>query len=204
MKKMMFLLAFASVLIFSSNAAFGQMIKFGIGGGINTIQAPNGYTNSIESGGLGFSAGYHLGILAKLSVPLSPITPIGFVNYSRFKNSETLSFGDVSISQSIFTIGVGGELSVLPLPGPLSPYITADVDYNKFSDFSVTYPSGLQNPYTGGGMSRYGIGVGVGTEVNLIAIKFDVNAKYKIYNLIGKKNGEDNITAFEISAYLMF
>ena len=69
--------------------------------------------------------------------------------------------------------------------------------YNNFGDID-----GLTN---GGGFSRFGLQLGVGTEVSIIpVVNLDVFAGYNWYNLTGKEDGEDTVTAFVIDVFVMF
>jgi opacity protein-like surface antigen len=167
---------------------------FGIGGGLSTVQGPDAFTNDITSGGAGFSSGYHIGAKLKLSIPLFPLTPVGSVRYSKFSGDQSIPLiGNIETSQSIWTIGAGVEYSIVP--GPLSPYLAADLEYNNFGDLSF---EGGNLPVTlsgSGSRSRFGIAVGVGAELTILPIfGLDASIKYHFLNWIGKESGEETVS----------
>src|SRR3546814_841841 len=128
MKKIFASIIVVMFVILFSNHSYAQGVSLGIGGGLSTMQAPDALTNDISEGGAGFSAGWHLGAKAKFSIPLSPFTPIAFVNYHKFNGSGSSSiFGDVETSMNIWSIGVGGESKIIP--GPISPYFQVNIAY---------------------------------------------------------------------------
>ncbi len=203
MKKLTTLFASLVIVSFLSFNAFAQGVNIGIGGGLTQITGPASYTNKISEGGFGFTSAYNLGIKAKINIPLSPITPIGYFSYTFLRNSESLTAGEVKYSENIISVGVGGELSILPIPGPLSPYICLDVAYNKFGDVDREAPLLYGGNKTITGVSRYGLDLGVGTQVNLLVLKLDASLKYHLYNLFGKESGEENVTGLTLDVYLM-
>jgi hypothetical protein len=55
------------------------------------------------------------------------------------------------------------------------------------------------------GNSRVGLQLGIGTEVTIIPlINLDVFAGYNWFNLTGKEDGEETISAFVLDLFLMF
>lgn len=175
------------IFLFSSfHTTLAQGLDFGIGGGLSMVQSPDSYKDAA-----GFSTEWHIGIKGKLNVPAFPITPIGFVQY----HFLTGSTGTEDTKQNIFSIGVGGEFTLLP--GPLSPYLGLDFEFNSFGDFT---PSTYGNS---SGVSRTGIGIGAGVMLNLI-LNIDVNLKYQMMNLFGKNDGEDTVGILNLNAAIFF
>ena len=71
--------------------------------------------------------------------------------------------------------------------------------YNNFGDID-----GLTDG-SGNGFSRFGLQVGLGTEISIIpVVNLDVFAGYNWYNLTGKEDGEDTVTAFVIDVLVIF
>jgi opacity protein-like surface antigen len=182
MKKLSLLFLFFLISVFSLHNTQAQGLNFGIGGGFSFVQSPNYYTDYA-----GFSTEWHLGVKGKLDLPAFPITPIGFVEY-HFLNGTT---GTEDTKQNILSIGVGGEFTLLP--GPLSPYLGLDFEFNNFGDFTPSVQGGSS------GASRTGIGIGAGVMLNLI-LNIDVNLKYQMMNLFGKSDGEETVGILNLNA----
>ncbi len=188
MKKLFVLFLFAAFSILSLQETDAQGIKLGIGGGLSAVQSPSYYTDAA-----GFSSEYHLGVKGKLSIPLFPITPIGFIEYHFFRG-QTPAGADTK--QNILSIGVGGEMELLP--GPLSPYLGLDLEFNNFGDFETTGST------TQSGVSRMGLGIGAGAMLTLLPIDFDVSLKYQMLNLFGKESGEETIGIINLNVAIFF
>lgn len=197
-------LCLTAFLLFSSSSS-AQLFQIGAGGGLTQILDPSYYTDSPGDGGLGFSTEWNVGVIAKLGLPLIPITPRAYFLYHSLSGSgdaDTQFYQDqsVDITQSISELGVGVQYNFLPLPAGFDPYIALDIAYNSFSSIDVNdneVPDSKQN--------RFGGGIGIGTEITIIPIiNVDVYASYKMFNLIGKEDGEENVTAFTLDAFIMF
>jgi hypothetical protein len=193
-----------SLVIFLSVTQFinAQGIKVGVGIGLTNVTAPDELTNDISDGGSGFSSEFNIIAKAKLSIPVIPITPIGFIQYTTMGGEQSTPFGNIETSMSILSIGVGGEISLTP--GPLSPYLSLDLSYNSFGDFERKAPEAAGGNFSSAGESRTGLGLGVGTELSLILITVDVSARYNFYNLLGKESGEESINAIVLNAAVLF
>ena len=193
-----------SLVIFLSVTQFinAQGIKLGVGIGLTNITSPDQLTNDISDGGAGFSSEFNVIAKAKLSIPVIPITPIGYVQYTTMGGEQSTSLGKIETSTSILSIGVGGEISLIP--GPLSPYLSLDLSYNKFGDFEVKAPEAAGGNFTETGESRTGLGLGVGAELSLVLITIDVSARYNFYKLLGKESGEESINAIVLNAAVLF
>ena len=174
-----------------------QLVSIGAGGGLTQILSPDYYKNDISDGGLGFSSGYNLGIIVKVGLPVIPITPRGFILYHTLEgNSNT-----IENSQSITSVGLGVQYGFIPVPAGFDPYLSLDATFNNFGDFKGTLPSDLI-AING---SRVGLQLGVGTEVTIIPlINLDVFAGYNWFNLTGKEDGEETVSAFVLDLFLMF
>ncbi len=96
---------------------------------------------------------------------------------------------------SLFSLGLGGRW--VPLRGPVSPYLGVSFllshQENRAYEYDSTHTSAelVENPETpgnpnkfggGGGTTRFGVGVSVGSEFVLSSlIRFDVGASYALY-----------------------
>ena len=188
------------ILLFSFPSK-AQLVKFGIGGGLTAINSPDSLTKSISAGGLGFTSNYHFTVMAKLNIPLVPITPGIFIDYHYLKGSGTSTLGNVSTEQNIFSIGVEGQYNILPLP-LVKPYAAVDIVYNHFGNLQI---SEAGYTYTFTGNNRYGAAIGIGALVTALpSIDLDVSLKYNFMNLIGKDSGESSINATTLNLILFF
>jgi opacity protein-like surface antigen len=192
MKKMTVLIFIAAISLFVSQNASAQTINLGIGGGLSIIQSPTDYKDA-----MGFSTEYHVGIKGKLNFPLFPITPIGIIEYHFLRGTASTPAGSLDTKQNILTLGLGGELSLVP--GPISPYVGLDLEYNNLGDLEV---GGTK---ISSGVSRTGLGIGAGVMVNILpVVNVDVSLKYQMLNLFGKEGGEDTIGIVNLNAALFF
>jgi len=196
MKKITVIL-FSVFFILSINTnVHAQIFKIGAGGGLTQILSPDYYKNDIPDG-LGFSSGYNLGIIAKVGLPVIPITPRGFILYHTLEGNSNA----IENSQSITSVGLGVQYGFIPVPAGFDPYLSLDATFNNFGDFKGTLPSDLI-AING---SRVGLQLGVGTEVTIIPlINLDVFAGYNWFNLTGKEDGEETVSAFVLDLFLMF
>lgn len=191
---------FLVLMILISAVTFGQGFKFGVGGGLTIFQGPDVLTNDYSNGGAAMGSEYHVGAKAKLSLPLIPLTPIAFINYHILSSSGDVSGQTIEASSSILSIGAGAEWTLLP--GPLSPYLALDVAMNSIGDMEVTTPLGTMKS---DGASRVGVNIGAGAELTLLpAFDIDVSVKYNMFNLIGKEDGEENMSALVFNVSLLF
>ncbi len=194
MKKITIVL-FSVFFILSINTKVqAQLVSIGAGGGLTQILSPDYYKNDIPDG-LGFSSGYNLGIIAKVGLPVIPITPRGFILYHTLEGNSNA----IENSQSITSVGLGVQYGFIPVPAGFDPYLSLDVTFNNFGDFK------LNDEVLSEGNSRVGLQLGIGTEVTIIPlINLDVFAGYNWFNLTGKEDGEETVSAFVLDLFLMF
>lgn len=197
MKKITIIL-FSVFFILSINTKVqAQLVSIGVGGGLTQVLSPDSYTNDISNDGLGFSSEYNFGAIAKIDLPLIPITPRGFILYHTLNSN----FEAIENSQSITSLGIGAQLSFIPIPAGFDPYLSLDATFNNFGDFTPELESNEKIPEG----SRVGLQLGVGAEVTIIPlINLDVFAGYNWFNLTGKKDGEETVSAFVLDVFLMF
>lgn len=195
MKKFILIVFSISIILLTSGNVHAQLVQIGAGGGLTSIVGPDFYKNSISDQGLGFSSGYNLGVLVKVGLPVVPITPRGIFLYNHFSNSE----GTIDYSQTITSLGLGVQYGFIPIPAGVDPYLFLDLMYNNLGEIS-----GLGNT-SGNAHSRFGLQLGVGTEITILPIlNLDVFAGYNWYNLTGKENGEDTVSAWVLDLFVMF
>lgn len=221
----LFLLVVATAL--SANAQIPGLpqlltIEGGIGGGF----ASGGQDLAlVRSGAVNFNdfvrnaplSGANIAGKLKIMPPLIPLRIVGFVNYNLLSTntntSESISVGGTTIPLNlnpfaptgsrvnVLNAGAGFEFSPLPLP-IITPYIGVD-----FGIYSIT-PEGKSS------YSRYGLGAGIGIEFSppLIPLSFDIEAKYRLANLVGRENvtltnaiaQENSFNYLQVSVLLMF
>jgi hypothetical protein len=187
-----------------------QLVKVGAGGGITQILGPESLTNEITTaeswGGAGFSTEWNAGLIGKVDLPLIPITPRGFIYYHNLSSEkefpEIVANPTIEKKQSILEIGVGAQYNFIPAPLGFDPYLALDISYNNFDYFSTSI-NGEETKMDG--FSRFGGGIGVGTEVTIIPmINLDLYLSYKMFNLTGKEDGEETISAVTLDAFIIF
>jgi len=211
MKKFSIIFLSLYFIIIITNNVHAQLLSIGIGGGLTNVTGPDGFTKDVSDNGLGYSTEYNFGVVGKLGLPLIPITPRAIVIYHRFGGegnrtpvlpkgnsvSETLEF-----SQSILTLGAGVQYGFIPIPLGIDPYLSLDLTFNNFGEFSTTTDG---NEVKVDGNSRTGLQLGAGAEISIIpTINLDIFAGYNMFNLIGKEDGEETISAINLGIFLMF
>ncbi|MCH7516954.1 MAG: hypothetical protein IIB08_07520, partial [Bacteroidetes bacterium] len=81
------------------------------------------------------------------------------------------------------------------------PYLFLDLTLNNFGDLKTV--NGYEPKSSGS--SRFGLQLGIGTEVTIVPfINLDVFAGYGWFNLTGKEDGEDTVTAFTLDLFIIF
>lgn len=205
----------ATVIIFAvmlSSTAYAQLFSFGVGGGLTNVVGSEDYTNDISKEGLGYSTEWNGGVIAKIGLPLIPITPRAFILYHTLNGSEDLvepigkgtamNSGNVEFSQSILSVGLGIQYGFIPVPVGVDPYLAIDLLYNKFGELKQTI-AGTEQTFDG--ESRFGLGLGVGAEISLIPVlDFDIMVSYQMMNLVGKEDGESSLSTLTLDAFLLF
>lgn len=202
MKYFKSLLLILLLMFFLPNLTNAQLIQIGAGGGLTQILAPDYYTNSVGDGGLGFTTEWNAGAIFKIGLPLLPITPRAYFLYHSLTGSGDLATTNqnVEYTQSISEIGIGLQYNFVPLPAGFDPYIALDIAYNNFSALES---NGTEFPDSK--VSRFGGGIGLGTEITIIPIlDLDVYASYKMFNLAGKEDGEETVSALTLDVFILF
>lgn len=187
-----------------------QLVKIGVGGGLTQVLAPDALTKDVSDGGAGYSTEWNTGIIGKVDIPMISITPRAFILYHSLSGSGTYSpeeifkivqaENDLEYSQSILEIGVGAQYNFIPAPLGFDPYIALDLSFNNFGKSKVN-----DVEIDGSDVSRFGGGIGVGTEISIIpVVNLDLYLGYKMFNLTGKEDGEETISAVTLDAFIIF
>jgi len=181
MKKNLILGLLLSVLCVSS--AVAQLpalpsLKGGLGGGISS-----------GAGNFSDFSGWNAGGKLKLELPVLPFAIVGIADYNKF--SATIL--NTTIKSRILELGAGVEYTLLPTP-VVSPYLAVDAAMHRV------------NPDFGDSYTRTGFGFGVGTEIKLplSPVSFDVEAKYRLANVIGKTTNEGSLNYVQVWAQVLF
>lgn len=207
-KKPIISLLIVFFILFSTFAS-AQLVKVGVGGGITQILAPEELTKDVPDGGNGYSTEWNAGVIGKVDLPLIPITPRAFLFYHNLSGSGleppqvykvTQEAGELEYSQSLLEIGAGVQYNFIPAPLGFDPYLALDLSFNSFGKSKVN-----DVEVAGTDVSRFGGGIGVGTEVTIIPmINLDLYLTYKMFNLTGKEDGEETISAVTLDALIIF
>ncbi len=189
------------LFIFSQSPADAQILRFGISGGLSSITSPDSYKNPVDQNGLGFGTNLHFGAQFRLDLPLVPLTPIIFLDYHLLRGDGQINGTKINNSQDILSAGIEGEYFVLPLPF-VKPYISVNVALNSIGKLEEKSP--LQT-VTLPGYTRYGGAIGIGTVITILpVINLDVSIKYQTLNLVGKGDGESNISMYNLNLAVIF
>lgn len=163
------------IFVSKSNA---QLFKIGVGGGYTTINSPDELTNSISDGGAGFGGGAIYGGKVIASLPLIPINITGKVYYSPYSGEES----GIEITSSLLSVSLGGEFTLIP--GPVKPYLGADLLYSSFGDVEVN------GQKVEDGEGKTGLGVDVGVYFTLLPM-IDLDLSYSYYFNSLLSSGDD-------------
>lgn len=211
MKKNYIILLAIAGLLFIPNLANAQLVKIGAGGGITQILAPEIFTKEVSESGLGYSTEWNFGIIGKVDLPLIPFTPRAFILYHTLSGNGNeppelfkiaVDEGEAEFTQSILEVGAGVQFNFIPAPLGFDPYLALDLSFSNFGDAKASY---FEQEITTDGFSRFGGGIGIGSEVTIIPmINLDLYLSYKMFNLIGKEDGEETVSAITLDAFVIF
>jgi hypothetical protein len=202
-KRFKIVLATFLILFVFTSISTAQLVKLGVGGGITQVLAPDALTKKVSEGGSGYSTEWNFGIVGKVDLPLIPITPRAFIIDHMFSGKGTNELSqDVEYSQSVFEYGVGAQYNFIPTPVGFDPYLALDLSFSTFGDFTQKV-NGVENKSSG--VSRFGGGIGLGSEITIVpVVNLDLYLCYKMFNLAGKDDGEDTISAVTLDAFITF
>ncbi len=183
------------------SASVGQELSIGPTAGALFTQGSRGYAPGMH--GRGFGTSYSVGGEVVYSMASVPLDFIGQVSYApmsgRYGMRDSLVTaggheGRRGGESNLFSLGLGGRW--VPLRGPVSPYLGVSLVLShqegfgnrRDSTLTSTEPDG--NPGTsgngrgferGGGATRFGVGLSVGSEFVLSSLlRLDVGASYNL------------------------
>lgn len=175
-------IALAAILLTASVPARSQLVespvslKLGVGGGV-----------SLPTGSL--SDAYNTGWNAGAKVRLGGWIPVNLVAVG-MHNSLPLKGTDKSDEQLI--LGGGIEYAITSVV--VHPYIGADYYYVDFDNKASGVPA----------FNRGGLGIGAGVEFAIPGFgSFDTGVKYQYLNVMGKEEGEKDISQIAATVTLM-
>lgn len=211
MKKNYFISVLLIALLITPNFTNAQFVKIGAGGGITQVLAPDIYTKEVSEGGFGYSTEWNFGVVGKVDIPLIPFTPRAFILYHTLSGSGneppelfkvSVDEGEAEFSQSILEVGAGVQFNFIPAPLGFDPYLALDLSFSNFGDATASF---FDQEFTSDGFSRFGGGVGIGSEITIIPmINLDLYLSYKMFNLMGKEDGEETVSAITLDAFIIF
>ncbi len=178
MKRISILIALFFLSLSANAQVPGIGLSAGVGGGL-----------ALGQGDFSDASGYNLGFKAKLSLPAVPLRPVVIAGYNNFSREG------ITLQNRILTFGAGVEYSPISF-GIVSPYVGLDAAMNILSS----------NATDAHGVTRFGGGIGVGAELNLPAfpVSFDLEAKYRFNNFVGKMETELGRNHLQIGVTLGF
>ena len=170
MKRGLLFLTLLILFFFVSNIN-AQLFKIGVGGGYTTVNSPD------ESADL-FGGGAIYGGKVIASLPLLPINITGKVYYSPYSGEES----GIEITSSLLSVSLGGEFTLIP--GPVKPYLGADLLYSSFGDVEVN------GQKVEDGEGKTGLGLDVGVYFTLLPM-IDLDLSYSYYFNSLLSSGDD-------------
>ena len=210
MKKLTTLIIILTFTLIGNQQSHAQLFSIGAGGGLSQVLGPEGYTNSTSEGGAEYSSEINIGVMAKLGLPLLPITPRALLLYHNFSGSgdqpilgkSSAINNTIDYSQSVVTAGLGVQYQFIPVPAGFDPYLALDLLYNNFGKTEIKTDAGTTNGET---FSRFGLGLGIGSTISIIpVVNLEVLASYQMLNLTGKEDGEETVSVLVLDAFIMF
>ena len=170
---------------FLTIATMGQSIKVGVGGGYTALTGDNSLTpENLEN----LNSGFHYGGKLVVGIPLFPIQFTGNIYQNDLSNEYTDATSNLTVKSetSFRSIGLGAEMTLLP--GPVQPYLAAEVLFTSFGETTVTVEG--FDPITGDGAdSETGLGLGAGVYFKLLpVVDLDLSAHYNMNTLLGSSD----------------
>jgi hypothetical protein len=196
-----FIALIGTLAAFFCSISFGQELSFGPAGGALFMQGSQGHATGMHANGSGSS--FSIGGEVVYSFSSIPLDLVGQAFYSpiegRYFRKDSLGApppheGHGGSDGSLFSLGLGGRW--VPLRGPVSPYLGLSLlishqegvgrrpDSTEAAEVPVGNPPPPDHPEYyggGGGVTRFGVGVSVGSEfVFSDLIRLDVGASYSM------------------------
>ncbi len=178
-------------LSFLTISVIGQSIKIGVGGGYTALTGDNSFD---PENILNLNSGYHYGGKLVVGLPLFPIQFTGGYYQNTLSSETTINDENVTSETDFSSIGLGAEMSFLP--GPVNPYISAEVLFTSFGEPTINDVS------IGESTSETGLGLGAGVYFKLIpVIDLDLSARYNMNTLF---SDGDELNSTNIRLNILF
>ncbi len=170
MKKPILLLS-TLVLFFITTNAEAQLIKFGIGGGYTALTSSETFDN-----------GYHYGGKIVVGVPVLPFS----IAANIYNNPLSQELGGFTYESSFLSVGLGAEFNLLP--GPIKPYLAAELLYTSIGETKVA------DIKVSDSESKTGLGLGAGAYFTLLPIiDLDLSAHYNMNSLLSSGDAMNSL-----------
>ena len=191
MNKIIFITSILLLVCLSSIS--NAQISFEIGPNIGIISPTGSYAGNVNDFYLGnkygLGTGFNVGATAKLDLFL--LSGRVDLNYSWLSNSGSLtsSNGTVNTKQNIFSLGAGPEYKLNIPMSPIKPYACFELLFSTISG-ETTFQGAAQvssNTLKIASATRTGISLIVGSEISFKTWTLDLNVRYNLHNLAGKK-----------------
>lgn len=180
-----------------SHAQISLQIGPGVGYSIPMGDYGGSTTDFYAGTKYGLKSGFNVHAKARVSfIFLSAFGEIGYTSFSGNGNAIA-NRGSLDLSQKVVSIKLGPEYQIsIPL-APVTPYLQGFISYNAISGTVKIrgvsdVPSG---DYDLASASRFGLGLGVGAVINVMAFKLDVNIQYHAMNIAGKAYKLETVTS---------
>lgn len=178
MKKSILLISAVLFIIITSSSQ-AQLIKLGIGGGYTALTDSETFDN-----------GYHYGGKIVVGVPVLPFS----IAANIYDNPLSQELAGVTYESSFLSVGLGAEFNLLP--GPIKPYLTAELLYTAIGETKVA------DMTIGDSDSKTGLGLGAGAYFTLLPIiDLDLSAHYNMNSLF---NSGDGINSVHVRLNILF
>ncbi len=196
MRRFAFIIVLCSLFLHNQKT-YSQLpsLSLSLGGGINLPQSDlkNSYGMT--------KMGYAYGGKFKLGLPVVPLNIVALGYYNSFTNETGYPIDFFLKKMTIITVGAGIEYVLIPAP-IVRPYLGIDATMNLISGIQ-RYPGPADQPLEKNLelANRIGMGIGLGLDFNfpLSPLAFDIEAKYRFANVVGKEYKSNTITTYYLN-----
>lgn len=182
-----------AVFLFAFFSTSNAQLSLEIGPNIGIATPTGDFAGSVNDFYLGtkygLKTGFNIGGSAKLNLLL--LSGRIDLNYSFVSNNGNLtsSNGSVDTKQNIFSLGIGPEYKLAIPMSPIKPYASVELLFSTISG-ETTFHGAAQvssNTLKLASVTRTGVSLILGSEIDFKAWALDLNVRYNVHNLFGKK-----------------